>query len=632
MPSSTAMESLSKGFCAAALVVALSNDQLEAWHAQWPHPTLQVVDIFRYPSGITAETETSRFYLALSDTQSLIWAVIPPGVDLEDEIATFHVDIGCCVRLEGYEMIAAANGLNVLVVLHASFSGDPLSLLGFPIVDEGLFALSPRALRGSFDKGRKDGFGKEGGSSSFCPEDELCLRDLIDRPGCTVEIPGWWIALRIVWQRRDGNPIRGSHFSSSSTSFSRHSLPSAVGVDRNGEGMGMFLARGAEVWEGRVVRGRGARVSWGSDGGDGGPLALHFDDPAMLHVVDEADELARGIPKRPRALVGSLRRRLRSPRGVAEAGVGDVVAIDAIIRAVDGGAMVPTKRGQLLRLIAHLESDDEEAAEAHEGDPNPTRGFPRGREKEGVELALWGALAEAIEPRPGERWCFTDCTVREFRGRKNLSSRGSTIALRLQRGKPAVSPFSSPLLGFPTRLHEETAKRTEKAGVARPLHLARGLREASATLPALVRIQGIERPLTRGVCARCRAPRVGAIATENGEGMFTLGEACECGGETREGFVVVLQISDGVESRRVLGFTTAGESLFGIPESEFVSNHKKEVGFEREACESLIGSPIAVWLMNYSKEMPLLVSCRHINLSLSSTVLLSAIKDIMGEG
>ncbi|CCW67150.1 unnamed protein product [Phytomonas sp. Hart1] len=193
----------------------------------------------------------------------------------------------------------------------------------------------------------------------------------------------------------------------------------------------------------------------------------------------------------------------------------------------------------------------------------------------------------------------------------------------------AATPPTDPRPTLPltaSRGDSQEADREAPGGalVERPLRLTWRLFEASPTLPAMVRLQEIERPVTRWVCGRCRGQRA--------EPVDPFPSACpHCGeiAQTRESFYVVLHLSDTIDWACAVGHTAVGESLFGMSESSFIAQKQNNEGFMKAACDGLVGAPIAVWLLVAPNEKLILVGCRPINLNFSSTVLLSAIHTLL---
>lgn len=106
---------------------------------------LQVVDVQRYPRD-PKPTEMSRFYVAASDSESLIWLVILPQTQIEDSVSHFQLDIGCVITVVDFILMAAVNGRTLVVPLHLSFTPNAVALIGSPVYDTKLFSLSPKAL------------------------------------------------------------------------------------------------------------------------------------------------------------------------------------------------------------------------------------------------------------------------------------------------------------------------------------------------------------------------------------------------------------------------------------------------------------------------------------------------------
>lgn len=145
---------LSTGFCRSALTANFSTTAYASFLLTWGSVRLQLLDIQRFPP-IPKEGEQSRFYLAASDGESLIWVVVPPNTNIEQDVAQFHLDVGCVVTLLKYTLLQAKNGFNVVVVMGTCAEGggecmtfSPYSspLIGAPTWDHSMFTLSSVAL------------------------------------------------------------------------------------------------------------------------------------------------------------------------------------------------------------------------------------------------------------------------------------------------------------------------------------------------------------------------------------------------------------------------------------------------------------------------------------------------------
>lgn len=590
------MESLSRGFCAHTVAGSFTEAALEGWKSQWPRPTLQIVDLLRYPCVSTPQSP-SRFYAAVSDSASLLWLVVPPGTEAEDSIVRFQLDIGCCITLEDYSIVTATNGLNVVVLLRATYSSNPLSLLGRPTFDPTRFPLSHRALtRQQFLMHRPDAGGQQ-------PQGrEIVLCDLLENPQCAVS--SWWIALRILWRGEAYAVQRLRREGQRATAW----VTRFIGVDVNG------YAILCSLWTGSmeadtvgladcVFLGPGS-VVWGA-GEEGVPLQLQFSARSVIRSVPQTQREA--LPLFLSTTVGALNTGRTTVRDIiAHSSVEQVVTLTGNVRQVDSGVYVNTKRGRVLRLVITVE--DEEVSNIC------------------VDVTLWGNVAEGAVPMEGERWLFTNCVVRHFMQRKTVSSRSSTITMKvgpaplatvaLRRGLPPSAPDAAP----PEESASEDASR-ESAETLR-VHFVLCFRGASPTLPALARVQEVQLPLIHGACLRCKQTQWGRAEVSG---------VCGWCGSTSwwESLRLRIELSDSTEVVSATVHSAVAESLLEMSEAEFLLS-TQPAALENAARNRLVGSPVLVWLLRHTMECEFtIVNAKHVNQKVCAPTLFSMIDDLL---
>lgn len=607
---------------------------MQRYKEAWPHPCVQVVDLQRYPQEVEETTPApSLFYVAVSDAESLLWLLVPPGTEMEELVASYQIDVGCCVTLRDYAVVTAANGYNVLVLLRVDYSPNPLSLIGHPRYDANLFQLSPRALtlshRDSGNSAKRVEDAAAAAAEGKTPYgEEIVLRDLVERPECAMK--AWWVTLRILWKsdrpyhgdgesdsvrvrnegRGGGGALSPLHGSSTSTRSLR-CMQRYVGVDANGnamlcvfwyrrgslgplDGQAAALADAGNGHDGDGGEGRddtsvdGLRVGhcvqlhrgqvrWGA-GEAVVPGELQFHEDALVKVLLPSEE-PPAFPSTPSAFLGRLGENMRTVQEILEGShIDDVVAVTARVRDVGHKVPVNTKRGRVTRVVVCVE--DARSADAV------------------TYVTLWGDLAESVCMAAGELWFFSSCTVREFMRVKQLSVRASAVVLLLEPAATHAVADAGSLVTTPPRTGEvlegrstslslvRAATAAEDAGVAtseaapepvdglsKPtVQLALCLHDAAQTMPVLVRIQSVTFPLLRERCTRCWW--VSDAATPSGHGgdsQAVEGLPCaRCGEATsRPVFSFTVVLSDGCECTEAHCLDGVGESLLEVSAQEF---------------------------------------------------------------
>lgn len=208
---------LSSGFCREVLGTTFSATEYEAFKSKWGAVRLQIVDVQRYPP-IPRKGERSRFYLAASDGETLVWVVIPPRTALEQDIAQFQLDIGCVVTLQEYLLLQAENGHAVVVTRHVSYSPHSRPLLGSPTWDPTLVSLSSAALLHGPSAATPTAEERETAATEEALQrfPSVTVKDIVHQPSCVLH--EWKIDLQWIWI---GTPY--ASFGEENASFPVHS-------------------------------------------------------------------------------------------------------------------------------------------------------------------------------------------------------------------------------------------------------------------------------------------------------------------------------------------------------------------------------------------------------------------------
>lgn len=137
---------VSEGFVSYIESIAVNPASSSEVPVHWDSPTLQVIDIQLFKDRSPSDA-SPRFYLALSDTKSLLWGIAPPSSALEAMIKDSILEIGSLVCVDDYAIVMARNKRKVLVLASVSVSNAaPLSLIGHPLIDDTIFHLSSNSL------------------------------------------------------------------------------------------------------------------------------------------------------------------------------------------------------------------------------------------------------------------------------------------------------------------------------------------------------------------------------------------------------------------------------------------------------------------------------------------------------
>ncbi|KAK7197102.1 hypothetical protein NESM_000655200 [Novymonas esmeraldas] len=626
------MDALSCGFCAAALVRSLSPKDAEAWQQRWRQPTLQVVDIQRYPRQPTVQCGPARFYVAVSDGESVAWLVVPPNTPLENSIAAFDMEIGCCVTLLSHALVTAANGLNVIVALHVEYSNNTLRLLGQPRCDEQLFRLSAQSLLRRRAEEEKS---SSGAAALQQPSHPIALRDFVDAPQRA--LGNWCVTARVVWKGHvyplnpnggrlgggDGD-WRGGHAAGSPRVVFRCLL-----VDECGDALvAAFL--GGEGLADRVqlhgcYRLAHGTVKWGV-GETGAPTELQFFDRSVeAEVTAAAAASLQTLPRYASELVGEAAQQLCTVAAVIEAAqVGEYVSVAGTVIAVQQVAQIMTKRGRVGRAVITV-ADGASGSSSGGGVAGPT-----------VDVTLWGEVAESVEPALGERWLFHPCAVQLFQQRKSLSSRSSTMAVRLVARAAHAAATALPET-LPSASGGGTALDAPPDAPPLPkkeMEFVVDLPEASPTLPVLARVQEVLPPLLDWVCAECGTTQPRGAAADGRTSAVPVASCVQCSDAQLSPVLhVQVRLSDSICLGLVTFHGSAAEALLEARSVDVACDAAQSPAYVTALCNRLVGVPVLVWVLPCDRADAaagapsfMAVQCRHIHYVSGCHTLLSAIE------
>ncbi|KAF8295813.1 putative Replication factor-A C terminal domain containing protein [Trypanosoma cruzi] len=564
------MDALSTGFCASAMKGVLPHGPGESWASLWPSPRVQVVDIQRYPKIVTEPFVVSRFYVAVSDSASLIWLVVPPGSEMEELIDTFQIEVGSCITLNEYSVVAAKNALNVVVPLSITYSGNELSLLGNPTVEETLFCLSTEALT------KRRGAVKPNFSRAIESYIKISLIDFVDAKGH--ELEDYALDLRIIWKGKQ------RHLTASG-SMGRFVFD-CIGVDRNGDAVSISCTGQSGLYDifslGDCVCVTNACLTSRSEAED--TMRLQLNERSF--VVLRGEEAVSNIPTHPCRMFGA-----RSVTNLINySNVGDIVHVEGVVTSVSSATLVNTRRGRVERSGISLQDPASSSL---------------------IDVTLWEEFSRSVRPNVGERWCFCGFVVGEFMRRLTLSSRYGSGAFQMK-----MTPQKSLL----------PVNRTEKIPFMSlenkdSLQVVLDLEEASETLPVLAKIQRVRVPLTCVACRGC------------GKQIRSKASSCAaCGGSTlEERFFVRLELSDGICAVSAVGFAQIGETLFGMDLPTLMKQREESPGFEGNIARDVVGLPLLFWLLRSPDDSLLhVVKCQHIDMARCAATLLGALAQMMG--
>ena len=523
----------------------------------WLSPNFQVIDIQRF-SG--EEGTPARYYLALSDSTTLMWAVVPPSTAVEEAINDFELEPGSSLTLDDYSIVEAANGLRVLVVHAATVHSVKLSLIGNLTYDPELFTLSRKAIQ-------KIGGSGLGSRTQGDPITQLTLKQLwADH----AELGGinWGVTVMLLWKGKLRRVMAGGEDGST--------------------------ARGKFVFDARVMDREGTTtnvVFWGSqrhhrtvdvndvivlslcylkfDQGDPPqPIAIQVSDRSIIDLLPNQQVARDEFPENPVEDLGGMYTSFVDLGDIRQEEIGAVVSVRAVV--VKRGAVVATvtRRGNVNRRSLTLRDCE---------DPLLS-----------MDITLWDELANETDPGVGEIWCFRDVVIRMFGNAKVLSSRSSSEVFLAPRDAPIVHRNQASVQAQNATAHQGGGVHQQAPQLP---NVVFDLTKANHSLTPFcaVRIVHVRTPLLYKACTHC-AKKMGANGCPQ----------CGPSAESELRFLVRLLLSDGIEATWATGFTTVGEALFGLSTSDFIAQGTQDPEFVPHMARCLVGVPILAKLAGVS--------------------------------
>ncbi|KAG8349113.1 hypothetical protein ERJ75_000713800 [Trypanosoma vivax] len=575
------MDALAVGFCEGA--ISYSKPEAgsgEDFFLLWPSPTLQVVDIQRYPLTVTDASVTSRFYLAMSDSASLIWLVIPPGTDIEKLVSEFQIETGHCITLREYDLLKARNGFNVVVPITINYSVAASLLIGNPVYDTSLFSLSSRALVRhpdatirvlAFKPTETDG----------CPM--LGIRHIFSIKGRTPEDSV--VCLRMIWKGK----LRKFSTGHSADRF----VFGCVALDSEGDAILTECFGSAPFYDmfdaGECVQVTNVSLAHHDKPGHGVRLQI---SEQISTVKRSAEYQNDNFPLHPCFMFGS--KAVGDAAGYVE--VGDIVSVEGIVAAVFPSALVVTRRGRVEQSKLLLQDYTS---------PSAT-----------LEVVLWGDMSQDVRAAVGERWCFVNFVVRMFMQTLTISSMVSSAAFKMNTDTrpPHGQRFESVPLNY-TPPPPAASNETETEF----LHVVFDLEEAAESLPVLAKVQRVELPVMYSACVEC-----------SGE-VLDAARGCQVHGSAsvEDRFVVRVELSDGLCALTAVGFSSVGEALFGMDAALFLQCRRESPNFERDVATNMVGLPFIFWLGRLPGGAVHIIKCQHLSMAHSAAAMLGAVEQVM---
>ena len=263
---------VSEGFVSYIESIAVNPASSSEVPVHWDSPILQVIDIQLFKDRSPSDA-SPRFYLALSDTKSLLWGIAPPSSALEAMIKDSILEIGSLVCVDDYAIVMARNKRKVLVLASVSVSNAaPLSLIGHPLIDDTIFHLSSNSLvekqrqldlqaqllaQGRGSKGRRS-TGSAGDHQQQPPQQRNPV-SARKRTGLATlwndhEVLGnfenshlWYVYVRVVWKSKLRKIVGGGDADSAGSSS--RCIFDAIVVDENGDAVKVVFNGGRKLHE-----------------------------------------------------------------------------------------------------------------------------------------------------------------------------------------------------------------------------------------------------------------------------------------------------------------------------------------------------------------------------------------------
>jgi hypothetical protein len=648
-------QAISSGFCHYChhTEPLASLDELSATQESlWQRPVLQLLDIQLF-SG-EHSNETPRFYLALSDSRHCVWGIVPPESTLEASIQSSDLECGCLMTIIDYVVVAAKCGKCVMLILDASHSSTPFSLIGEPAINRKWMQLSSKSLVQQRSEAQAAAAAAVAGRASarlshktfvnrymrdFLPENGVVMLDPMER---------WSVCGRVLWKSKLRRMERNSNFGGHQPQYARQPADSVaqdtdddgafryvfdcVLVDGRGDAMKLVFWGCRRHFE-SVVQGKCVRVCDGQvkRGDSHEPICLNFQERSIVESLGENEDgditndhggppldAATSMPTRPTRLIGACAEPFLSVGEVVRnRGVGDVVTVQGLVVATQPCVQIRTIRGNVDKMTITFREIVQRGNQA----PAPSNGALAT-----IEVTLWDEAARTCRAAPGEMWCVRDATVRFFGSTKQLSTRASSELFEL----PAAFLDSwdpATVFAVPSRVNNRKAKTVSKEtrhddDVNRSGPQLEGdpfvfdicHANNAETSFLLCRICHIKLPLFYVACKSC--------------GGQMKGMAClACSSSTTElRFLLRMDIADGVDQLAgVVGFTSVAETLFGETTASFLNKIAADPAFGQQCIAELIGLPVLVKIAKSGTGVRHILELKHVDLAKAAIAVANAI-------
>nr|CCC89943.1 conserved hypothetical protein [Trypanosoma congolense IL3000] len=580
--------SLSLGFCESVLQKCGSSASSALTQlTQWASPAVQIIDIQRYPQKIPEDRNTTSccFYLAVSDSISLLWVVVPPETEMEELISTFQIEIGFCIKLDAYMVATAKNGLNVVIPISITYSENSLPLVGNPVFDPLTFKLSNRALTRRC-RTANGGAVLQVAQAAECTA--VSIRRVVETGG--KGLGDYSVHVRVAWKgkMRQLPPVGGTN----------RFLIDFVGVDAAGDAI-LIVMSGGPALEGifqcgQCVVMRNPSLTLAGEGGEVESLKTH---EWLSTVSSDGADMEDEIPIQPSFMFGVV-----SVRDVINsASVGDVVSVEGLTVSVSPTTIVNTRRGHVEKSLVVLR--DSTSVSYY------------------IDVTLWSEFSRIVQPIVGERWCFFRVVTRVFMDKLIISTKNMSAAFVMSPRPPQQADMVHQKVNESLNVPQSGDVAASCSTSSDVVQVVLDLDDASESLPVLAKIKRIRLPLSYHACALC-GKRVGAGAARCAGCPEALVE---------ERFLVFLEICDGLRVVSALGFADVGEALFGIDAATLFQRRREVPHFEHMIANKIIGIPLLFWLSTTGRDMARVIKCQYVDMAHCALTVASAVEQLLCE-
>lgn len=638
LKSPTMTQAISAGFCHHChhTEPLASLDELKATQESlWQRPVLQLLDIQMFSPEIGQGQEPPRFYLALSDSRHCVWGIVPPASPLEAAIHSADLECGCLITIIDYVVVAAKCGKCVMVILDASYSSTPFSLIGEPTANRKWMPLSHKSLIQQHAQAAAAAAGRASARAHHKNFTERLLHEFLPENGVVMLDPmeRWAITGRVLWKSKlrrtdksfgHGAATRGDN---ADDDGAFRYVFDCVLVDARGDAMKLVFW-GCRRYFDVVTQGMCVRACDGlvKRGDHNEPICLHFQERSIVEPLEggdagngDHDDVSRPstIPTRPSRLIGACAEPFLSVGDVVRSrSVGDVVTVQGLVVAIQPCVQIRTVRGNMDKMSLTLR----DAATTRAGAASAVPAMVT------IEVTLWDEAARTCTAAPGQWWCLRDVTVRYFGSVKQLSSRASSEMFQLP---PAFLESWDPATVFalPTdnvsvagggakmRTQPDSIKQNDRGPWLQGAPFFFDFNPSNAeTSFVLCRIGHIKLPLFYVACQSC--------------GVQMKGVAClSCSSTATElRFLLRMDVTDGVDVfTSVVGFTSVAEALFGETTASFLSKISANPAFGSLAIAEVMALPVLVKLAKSGTGVRHILELKHVDLAKTASAVADAI-------